>query len=222
MARMAEPLLRTLGTDEFPVGNRPWQDTATSRQLYTRLEEVEVSGLRGATRFPYKMLDFSGEDISLFLPLWPGIPALPRAAGSHQSDAVCRRAVWPALWHSGLPVCQPPEGGESSDRTRPASPSISLGMCSLARGCWPMACAQKPLNSTARFMAAVIKNLKEKHAFFRAYHAETGAGLGERNALQGLAPLGLFLDVLGVTIHSPRRLTLSGKNPFPLASYGKI
>ncbi len=45
--------------------------------------------------------------------------------------------------------------------------------------------------------------------------AETGAGIGERNPLQGLAPLGLFLDVLGVEIQSPKRVTLSGKNPFP-------
>jgi hypothetical protein len=68
---------------------------------------------------------------------------------------------------------------------------------------------------TARLMSAVIQNLKKQHAFFRAYHAETGEGLGERNTLQGLAPLGLFLETLGIIIQSPTRLTLSGKNPFP-------
>jgi hypothetical protein len=61
----------------------------------------------------------------------------------------------------------------------------------------------------------VIQNLKQQHAFFRAYHSQTGAGLGERGALQGLAPLGLFLQVLGVELHSPQRLTLHGSNPFP-------
>ena len=68
---------------------------------------------------------------------------------------------------------------------------------------------------TARLMTAVIQNLKKRHAFFRAYHSETGAGIGERNPVQGLAPLGLFLQVLGVEIQSPRRVTLTGKNPFP-------
>ena len=66
-----------------------------------------------------------------------------------------------------------------------------------------------------RLMAAVIQNLKTQHAFFHAYNCETGAGIGERNPLQGLAPVGLFLETLGVEIQSPRRLTLAGKNPFP-------
>jgi hypothetical protein len=64
-------------------------------------------------------------------------------------------------------------------------------------------------------MGAVIKNLKEKHSFFKRYHAETGAGIGERNALTGLAPLGLFLQTLGVTILSPAKVRLEGRNPFP-------
>jgi hypothetical protein len=68
---------------------------------------------------------------------------------------------------------------------------------------------------TARLMAAVIQSLKKQQAFFQAYHAETGEGLGERNALQGFAPIGLFMETLGVTIHSSTSLTLSGKNPFP-------
>jgi hypothetical protein len=68
---------------------------------------------------------------------------------------------------------------------------------------------------TARLMAAVIDNLKKQHSFYQAYHAETGAGLGERNTLPGLAPLGLFLQTLGVQFLSRGRLRLSGKNPFP-------
>lgn len=68
---------------------------------------------------------------------------------------------------------------------------------------------------TTRLMAAVIHNLKKQHAFFRTYHGETGTGMGERNPVQGLAPLGLFLDVLGIKIQSPNRVILSGKNLFP-------
>jgi len=58
-------------------------------------------------------------------------------------------------------------------------------------------------------------NLREQRAFAHTYHAETGAGSGERNSVQGLAPLGLFLEVLGVEIRSPVCVLLSGKNPFP-------
>ena len=84
-----------------------------------------------------------------------------------------------------------------------------------------------------RLMAAVVKNLKAQHAFGRAYNAESGIAIGERNPIQGLAPLSLFLGALGVRIESPQgsrgsgmrpggsgsktnlRVVLTGKNPFP-------
>jgi hypothetical protein len=74
---------------------------------------------------------------------------------------------------------------------------------------------EQDFDDLARLMAAVVQNLKKQRAFYRAYHAETGAGLGERNPVHGLAPLGLFLQTLGVEVRSPRLVALSGKNPFP-------
>ena len=67
----------------------------------------------------------------------------------------------------------------------------------------------------AHIMTGVIQNLKQKRVFYQRYHADTGQGLGERNALSGLAPVGLFLQVLGVQVLTPTRVRLEGKNPFP-------
>jgi hypothetical protein len=53
---------------------------------------------------------------------------------------------------------------------------------------------------TAHLMNAVIQNLKQNRSFYQRYHAERGVGIGERNSLHGLAPVGLFLEALGVTI----------------------
>ena len=39
--------------------------------------------------------------------------------------------------------------------------------------------------------------------------------VGERNALSGLAPVGLFMKILGVEILSSTRVRLEGENPFP-------
>jgi hypothetical protein len=64
-------------------------------------------------------------------------------------------------------------------------------------------------------MKAVIQNLKAVHGFHQRYHARSGTGIGERNAVQGMAPTGLFLRTLGVRIHSAVRVRLEGKNPFP-------
>jgi hypothetical protein len=67
----------------------------------------------------------------------------------------------------------------------------------------------------AHIMTAIIQNLKSNRAFYARYHAEKGTGIGERNALSGLAPVGLFLKVLGVEVHSATRVRLEGTNPFP-------
>ena len=74
---------------------------------------------------------------------------------------------------------------------------------------------EEAARQVAHFMTGVIKNLKQKRAFYQRYHADTGLGLGERNAVSGLAPVGLFLQVLGMQVFSPTRVRLAGRNPFP-------
>jgi hypothetical protein len=64
-------------------------------------------------------------------------------------------------------------------------------------------------------MNAIIQTLKREGAFRRYYQSYTGQGSGERNSLNGLAPLGLFLEVLGVRLISPQSVSLVGFNPFP-------
>jgi hypothetical protein len=64
-------------------------------------------------------------------------------------------------------------------------------------------------------MTGIVQNLKQNRAFYARYHAENGTGLGERNALHGLAPVDLFLRVLGVEVLSATRVRLEGENPFP-------
>ena len=66
-----------------------------------------------------------------------------------------------------------------------------------------------------RLMQSMLLNLKGNGAFRRTYNAQTGEGSGERNILYGLAPLGLFLETLGVRLISSHQVYLWGFNPFP-------
>ena len=190
---------------------------STSRQVYTRLDKVEIFGLEPRDQVSIQIMDFSGEDVSLFLPLWAGIPALPRAQSIIGRTLFAADRFWKPF---GLPAC--PSG---VSKTRPTAADRSMdSTCQAVHLPWNSLIGEGLLayglqteaaRLIARLMSAVIQNLKKQHAFFRAYHAETGVGIGERNSLQGLAPLGLFLETLGLVIQSPTRLTLTGKNPFP-------
>ncbi len=190
---------------------------ATSRQIYTRLDAVEISGVKKRDLVSLQGMDFSNEDITLFMPLWAGVPDLPRARTLiGQTLLAADRFGRPF----GIPACA---SGISTTPSNVADrfmdwtcQAVHLPWNALiGEGMLTYGMREEAAQLTARLMAAVIQNLKKQHAFFRAYHAETGAGIGERNPVQGLAPLGLFLGTLGVEIQSEKRVSLSGRNPFP-------
>jgi hypothetical protein len=153
--------------------------------------------------------NYSGEAISCFLPLWAEIPNLRRAQNLvNRSLLAAERFGRPF----GIPACP----GAPDPQTENDCQAVHLPWNLLiGEGLLAYDLREQAAQLTARLMSAVIASLKKQRAFAQAYHAESGAGLGERNALQGLAPLGLFLDVLGVEIQSPGRVALHGKNPFP-------
>ncbi len=68
----------------------------------------------------------------------------------------------------------------------------------------------------SRMMDGIVENLKRDHTFYQHIHSQSGQGVGEIYALNGLPPLGLFLKILGVQILSSKRVALRGHNPFPM------
>ena len=178
---------------------------ATSRKLFTHLERVEVTRLEKRDQLSVSVLDFQHEDISLLLPLWAGSLEPQRAR-----SLVSRTLLAPGRFACPYGIPSFPAGPEER------VPEVHLPWNSLVgEGLLAYGMRAEAADLTTRLMGAVIRNLKEQHAFAQAYQAVTGAGLGERNAVQGLAPLGLFLAVLGVGIQSPERVVLQGSNPFP-------
>jgi hypothetical protein len=160
-------------------------------------------------------MNFSYEDATLFLPLWAEIPN-PRRARSLISRTLFAGERFgqpfgvPACAPRANPAKKPDAAAEAACQSVHLPLNLLIGEGLLAYGM-----REEAAQLTVRLMAAVIENLKKQRSFYQAYHAESGAGIGERNALQGLAPLGLFLETLGVEIQSTRRVALSGKNPFP-------
>jgi hypothetical protein len=194
---------------------------ATSRALYTRLDEVEISGAERRDKVSVQVMDFSSEDISFFLPVWAGIPSLQRARTIIDRTLFAPERFGRPFGIPASPSARP--SGRPSGRQKAVNPAASSVRQAvhfpwnalIGEGLLSYGLREQAACLTTRLMAAVIQNLKQQHAFYHSYDADTGAGMGERNAVQGLAPLGLFLDVLGVEIQSPKRVTLSGKNPFP-------
>jgi len=181
----------------------------TSREVYTQLNEIEVAGLEPNDQVTISTIDYTQEDQTLFLPLWAGIPEERHAASLIERGLLDTARFYHPF---GVSACAslPCAQAEATCLSVQMPWQQLIGEGLLAYGY-----AGEAAQLVARSMNAVILNLKQQHAFYQAYHAEKGAGIGERNALAGLAPLGLFLQTLGVQFLTGGRVRLSGKNPFP-------
>ncbi len=181
---------------------------ATTQKVFAKIGRISIKGLDQQDKVLISILNMTNEDITLFTPLWARIPDAQRAQvmiGRSLEDAEYfgRPFGIPAL-----PSIPDPEADAVAMSTH-LPWNILIGEGLLAYGF-----RNEAARLTVHLMNAVIQSLKQNHAFYQHYHAETGNGLGERGALSGLAPVGLFLQTLGVTILSDERVRLEGKNPF--------
>jgi len=182
---------------------------ATTEKVYTTLGHFEFQGLNRRDRITIQTVDLTIADHTLLLPLWAGIPT------EREAHALVYQTILDADLFDhpfGLPAL-PRLFIRDAD---PVSYSVHLPWNQLiGEGLLNYGYRREATRLTAHIMSAVIQNLKRSQAFYRTYHAETGAGQGERNTLHGLAPIGLFLAALGVEIQSPTRVILRGENLFP-------
>jgi hypothetical protein len=194
---------------------------ATTKMVYSEIIEIEASGLEKKDRISLSVMDLSTKDITLFMPLWAGIPEAEQALNIIQRNLLATDKFGRPY---GIPAC---ETSSVKPRAKRSAGYKNMGYTPFHQAVhipWNTFIGEGLLNYQlqreaawliTRLMTAIIQNLKERHSFWRAYNSEDGTGMGERNSLQGLAPLGLFLETLGVQIETPKRVILCGKNPFP-------
>jgi hypothetical protein len=193
-------------------GDYQWRNNGliyTTQKVYSKLAKVLVKGLSDEDTVIISTLDFTSEDHTLFMPLWAGIP------DEQHAQTMIGRALLDAKRFNrpyGIPACPL--------LTQPEAESVSQGVHLLwnlfiCEGLLRYGFRSDAARLVAHIMTAINQNLKQNGAFYGRYHAEKGTGIGERNALTGLAPVGLFLQVLGVEILSSTCVKLAGENPFP-------
>ena len=184
---------------------------ATSKKIFTKIGKVSVYNLDDADKVIIRSVDLSGDDQSLLLPLWAGMP------DEQQANALVNRTLLNAEKFDrpfGLPACPSPPKKEAAAICQ----SVHLPWNQLViEGLLRYGYETEATRFFAHLMQGVLQNLRQNNAFYQHYNAEVGTGVGERNALSGLAPTGLFLEILGVRILSDTRVRLERQNPFPWA-----
>lgn len=211
--QISEYFTKTKGETEVILGHQfQWRTgglVATSQNTYKRIGRIEVTGLDEKDKINIHSIDTTGEDITLALPMWAQIPDQQKAHALIGRNILTAERFDRPFGLPSLPASPDPEADTVSMSVHfPWNQLIGEGL--LAHGF-----RAEATRLTAHMLNAVIQNLKQNRAFYQRYHAESGAGIGERNALQGFAPVGLFMQALGVTILSATRVKLEGKNLYP-------
>lgn len=181
----------------------------TTQKVYPKLAKIVVKGLGDEDTVTISTLDFTTEDHTLFTPLWAGVPD-----DGHAQSMIGRALLDSKRFHRpfGIPACPSLSDPQAESISQAVHLPWNLLIC---EGLLRYGFRSDAARLFAHNMSAVIQNLKQNRAFHARYHAEKGTGIGERNALSGLAPVGLFMKILGVEILSPTRVKLEGVNPFP-------
>ncbi|HLA99407.1 MAG TPA: hypothetical protein VJL34_13220 [Anaerolineales bacterium] len=180
----------------------------TSGRVYSSLERIEIRNLRPGDLVSLHSVGYDLLDHTLLSPLCTGASAADCAARMVRetiTDPACFGRPF------GLPACPtPPEGADPLVCQRVYLPWNAL----VIEGLLAYGFRAEAARLVESIMAAIIRNLRERGAFYQWYDAESGMGLGERNELSGIAPLGSFLHTLGVVLISPWRIHVLGSNPF--------
>jgi hypothetical protein len=185
------------------------QGTLTGERVYGRLERVEVQGIGSNDKVTLYTVDYQHQDITCLAPLWAEMPIRMRAEALVGKTILDEAHFWLPC---GLPACLTSPDTPDSDVCRNISLLWNLLVC---EGLLAYDFNQEAVVLVQRLMSTIIAAIKSNGAFRRSYSAESGEGSGERDILAGLAPVGLFLDTLGVRLVSPRKVQLSGFNPYP-------
>lgn len=204
--RSGRNLIERLSKDHFQW--RLGRSSVTSKKVFSYLEYVEVKDIGPEDHLRIEVVDWTHADCSLFLPLWANLPSQARADRIIQSNLLNPQRFWKPY---GIPLCPSSRELEGT----PINQVSILWNDLIAQGLLHYGYQQQAVTLSERLMKAVILNLKKHKSFFHSYEAATGEGVGERNALHGLAPLSLFLKILGVGLISPTKVRLERFNPYP-------
>ncbi len=198
--------------EKIPEERFTWrlrQGTVTSQKVFVQLESIEIRNIKPNDILKVEVVGLSSLDYSLFLPLFGKIPSQERAEQIIRKSLLDPEGFWRDF---GIPLC-PSDFGE--DRKHPYANTNTLWSTLIGEGLLNYGYRKEAAELVNRLMSAVVSNLKNHKAFAQNYNVENGAGIGERNSLQGFAPLSLFLKTLGVHLISPTKVALEGNNPFP-------
>jgi hypothetical protein len=176
---------------------------ATSEKTFTQLDKIVVEGLLDGDQLTIQTVGLTQMDQTLLLPLWSGIPSK-----EHAECLIKNTLLNPdKFWH---------EHGVPSHLNLSHNAEVHIPYNTLIlRGLIHYGFRKQAAELLTRLMNTFVAQINREGFFQKTYQSNNGFGIGEKNALEGLVPLGSFLKILGIEIISPWKVFVTDHNPFP-------
>ena len=184
----------------------------TSEKLNTTIERIEVQGLGKEISSEIWLPDTTRIDQSLLLPLWAGIPDPARADKLISKTLTDPDQFWRPY---GIPVCSAKDPSYAPDNQDGAGAVWMFWNLLLGEGLVSYGFHEEAAELVTRLMRNVVGALKEDKTFRARYNPDKEEGVGGRGYIEGVAPLSLFLQTLGVRLITPRKVWIRPGNPYP-------
>ena len=178
----------------------------TSQQYYRSVTEILARNIQPGDTCQLGSIDFTSEDITLLLPLWAHM-----VDSQNVNDLVSGTILQRYRGPYGLAVVP----GILDPETTPSARHVFLPWNRMViEGLLKYGFRQTAAELLESNMNAITRILAEKRSFQPEYASQTGSGFGELNHVSGLAPLGTYLNCLGVILLSEKQIILEGLSPF--------
>ena len=132
---------------------------ATSQQVHEKIGRIQIKGVDAKDKVIVRRLDYTGEDHTLMLPLWAGVP------DSQQAQVMISRTILNAERFDrpfGIPACPLVPNAEADSACLSVYLPWNLLIC---EGLLSYGFRKEAARLVAHMMAGVIQNLKAKTRF---------------------------------------------------------
>jgi len=180
----------------------------TSHHLYGSLQSIKVAGMNRDDRFSLETADLSQQDITCLLPLWAGKTNEGRIKDVLQTNL---NPQVPSL-RNGIPETW--RCSHDLPENLPVRVNV-LWNTLIIDGLERSGFASEASALFTNLMDSIVRGLKHFDGFYPYFDQESGCPCGQRNAIAGLPPIRLFLQIAGIRVLSPIKVALWGENPFP-------
>ena len=198
-------LLVEASVDDFLWQNR--QGVFTTEQALSQVERIAIKGLSRVYKVYARTLDSSRLDINALLPLMTGRLAPERAAALVDLALDEARFLQP----NGLTMVSASDRNYDPSNARGGGGIWIYWLTLVCEGLLGAGYRREATAIVKRLLGAQARVLEREGKLAQFYHADEAKGFGEDHHLDGIAPLKLLGDVLGIRIIAKDKVWLGGE-----------